>query len=269
VRTVVLAIERPIDRKPSYRDRKASYPTVDGAPFLVESPPSIVALFGQPRRLRDVADGHIGMHTRDNRRYLAVVEGFERRGRRVVRPAEPGWRPYLKEGGEKDFWHPVFERIDWRPRARAAYVIPKGGLFGRAGLCVSGVSRRLSARVMPAGCHWDTNKVIGLVPHAEEDSGFLLGLLNSDLYTYVAKRLLNESTSLQLNDLWKLPVPDVRRERISALAEGCVEGTRRSADISRPRRELNEEVYRELGIVAQDRELVRGFLRRQGLAAHS
>jgi len=219
---------------------------------------------------------------------LAAIEGTDLARRFEAKRARPGarpgdfpvisaedaagerWHPYLKEGGEKDFHHPVCEYIDWSLGARASYVIPRGSEFGKPGICVSGVSRRLSAREMPAGCHWDTNKVIGLVPKHPASKMLLLGLLNSDLYTYVAKRMLNASSSLQLSDLWRLPVPDLQAEesaRISARAEECVRARRRdpAADIDEPRRALNAAVYEALGIDPSDRAVVVGSLERTRL----
>ena len=248
---------------------------VDGHPFLLEDIPSVLAMFGQERRLRDLVDGHIGMHTRDNRRHLAAVAGtplaaaYARRRRRpdehrVIAPdaAGAGWVPYLKEGGGKDFWFPIVELLDWSPDERRGYVVPHGGLFGRAGIAVSGVSRRLSARLMPAGCYWDTNKVIGLVPRDAADTMFLLGVLNSDLFTYLAKRVLNASSSLQIRDLRRLPVPPLdpsRRAQIAGLAERCVELVRgdQDADIDEPRAALDEAVFGAFAITAEDREEVR------------
>lgn len=257
--------------------------TIDGAPFALEAPPTIVRLFRQPLRLSDWASGHIGMHTRDNRRYLAALEGsalarrFERRRREpgehpVISATEARtrrWQAYLKEGGEKDFFHPVVEYLDWRPAARAAYVIPKGSCFGRPGIAVSGVSRRLSARLMPAGCYWDTNKVMGFVPHREADTALLLGLFNSDLFSFIAKRLLNESSSIQIRDLWKLPVPrppSPAASRIALAASECVRRKRRdpAADIASPRRALNEAVYRALRISPAERGVIDRFLGRTG-----
>lgn len=256
---------------------------VDGAPFLLEAPPTVLALFDQPRRLGDLVEGRIGMHTRDNARSLAALEGtpmalrYERRRRardefRVISKAESEngtWRPYLKEGGDKDFWAPAHEFVDWSPERRAGYVIPASELYGRPGLCVSGISRRLSARVMPAGGIWDTNKVHGLVLRDPADTDLLLGLLCSDLYTYLAKRLLNASSSLQLSDLWKLPVPEIEREPIAAAAGECLRLTRAGADPVAARSRLDRAVYETLEISAADQRVIAHFTagRRAGVTA--
>lgn len=304
VRTVILGIERggragaarvlPLaSSEDDYRSgawgtiAPEVFSYVDGRPFLLEAPPTIVELFRQPLRFRDWVTGHIGMHTRNNRRYLAALAGShlaERFDRRRTRPGElpvigpddartGRWQPYLKEGGEKDFFFPIFEYLDWSPAARRSYVIPKGPDFGKPGLCVSGVSRRLSARLMPAGCYWDTNKVIGFVPRDPRDAPFLLGLLNSDLFTYIAKRLLNESSSMQINDLWKLPVPRLSEDAASSIARvaaECVERCRRDlrAGLAAPRRELDGLVFEALGICEEDRALVRAFVQWNGIARY-
>jgi hypothetical protein len=260
----------------------STFGRVDGAPFVLSAPPSVVALFDQPLRLSDLVQGHIGMHTRDNRRRVAALAGSAtaRRYARRQRDGVPAvitadeartrhWRPYLKEGGDKDFHHPVVEYLDWRPEARQGYVIPNGDLFGREGLCVSGVSRRLSVREMPTGCHWDSNKVIGLVPHRSGDRSLLIGLLNSDLYTFIAKQLLNDSSSMQLRDLWKLPVPEIAptwRERIAAIADEAIARRRGDprADVADIGRRLDAAVYDAVGITTDDRAEVEEELQRAG-----
>lgn len=254
---------------------------IEGHPLLLTSPPSIMALFGDGPRLGEWARGHIGMHTRDNARHLAALEGsplarrFERRRMepgtfRVIgadEAAGEGWRPYLKEGGEKDFWSPPAEFVDWSPEARAGYVSPRGGLFGQPGIAVSGIARRLSVRLMPAGCRWDTNKVHGLIPADAETGDYLLGLLNSDLYSYLAKGILNTSPSLQLSDLWRLPVPPPDPD-IAAAARLCVAAVREGADSGPPRRMLNALVCERLRISEDDLRVVRRFLSGRGLPAY-
>jgi phospholipid N-methyltransferase len=276
--------ETEIIRADGQRDKipTETFTRIDGAPFALSAPDTVVALFDQPLRLVDRARSHIGMHTRDNRHRIAALAGspladrFQRNRRNGDRPvitadeaASEAWRPYLKEGGDKDYHHPIVEFLDWRPQARRGYVIPHGGLFGLPGICVSGISRRLSARVMPAGCHWDSNKVIGLVPVDPGERDLLLGLLNSDLYTYIAKHLLNDSSSLQIRDLRRLPVPDVgggARTEIAGLAASAV--VRREADpdadVVEIGRRLDTAVYDALGVTAEDRELIAAELAASG-----
>lgn len=278
VNVSVLSAESEADYNNRFKSipRKV-YDRVDGSPFLLESPSGVIALFDQPGRLFDYVDGHIGMHTRDNAHALAALQGsrlaelFDSRRQKagtyqVITAAESKqdrWRPYLKRGGDQDFFAEQVEFVDWTNSHK--YVIPSGPLFGKEGLAVSGISKRLSVRLMPAGCYWDTNKVIGLVPKQKEDTYWLLGLLNSDLYSYLARKVISETASLQLSDLKKLPLPDIdpgTKADIARLAKACVAAKKKGKD--GPRAELNATVSDALNLNSADRRAVRRWAQDSG-----
>ena len=250
----------------------SSLSEIDGCPFLFEIPSFALALFSQPGRLFDYVSGHIGMHTRDNKRYLAALSGtplaesYQRRRKekgtfRVISDKEAqsaSWRPYLKRGGKQDFYSFPSEFIDWSPSARKNYIIPANNIFGQEGLAVSGVSSRLSVRVMPAHSRFDSNKVIGLVPGNSADQFWLLGLLSSDLYNYLTKKMINETSSLQLSSLQKIPVPDLSandKDRLSDLAKECVLATKENREV--PLDRLNRLVEDIFALSPEDIKIIR------------
>jgi hypothetical protein len=152
-----------------------------------------------------------------------LAERFSKHGRTVIPEyflSEKGrWRPYLKKGGEEQYYREIEEAVDWSPEAIAQYDIPKkGDMFLQEGIIISGVSRRLAARYMPPGCLWDSNKAIGFVARGKGVSlWYLLGLLNSRLYNFLAKGILNTTNCLQIGDIRRLPFKYPARRKKSAV----------------------------------------------------
>ena len=114
--------------------------------------------------------------------------------------------PYLKRGGLEQYYRPILEAVDWRKESIDHYVKSKNVVFQKEGIVISGVSSRLAARYMPAGCFWDTNKAIGFYVNDNNISiEYGLGLLNSSLYNYLMKGIINNTNSIQLTGLHALP----------------------------------------------------------------
>jgi len=175
--------------------------------------------------------GFIGMHTHDNRKYIAAIEGtelaevFKNRNiksndsskkfkiieRKVFETGK--WKPYLKRGGADQYYRPIMEALDWSEESIKMYDIPKNVPFEQEGIVISGVSSRLAARYMPRGCYWDSNKAIGFMIKNEVISiGYMLGLLNSSLYNYLAKGIINNTSSIQITGIHAIPFIEPENE---------------------------------------------------------
>lgn len=188
---------------------------VESYPISININDYTVKLLNYPTKITEVLQGHIGLHTHDNKHYLAAIEGstlasrLGGKGRKVIprNLANSGeWKFYLRYGGDQRYWRDIEEAIDWREEAVRNYDIPKEHLFGKEGIVISGVSRRLTARYMPAGCLWDTNKAMGFVIRGKDVSiYYMLGVLNSKLYTYLIKGILNMTNCVQIDDIRRLP----------------------------------------------------------------
>ena len=171
------------------------------------------------------------MHTHDNLKYIAAVEGtdlaeiFKKRNNKIsdnnkkhhVIPEEElkseKWKPYLKRGGGEQYYRPIIEALDWRPDSVPIYDIPNNVPFEEEGIVISVVSSRLAARYMPKGCYWDSNKAIGFIMKDETISiEYALGLLNSSLYNYLAKGIINNTNSIQITGIHALPFISPSRE---------------------------------------------------------
>jgi len=232
---------------------------IDGYPISVNAGDFTAGLFSALPSINEVMEGHIGMHTHDNRRFIAAVEGtrlaeaFRRQGRKVIPRrliGEGRWRPYLKKGGEERYYRQAEEAIDWSPQAVAYYDIPeKGTLFLKEGIIISGVSRRLAARYMPPGCLWDSNKAIGFVAvNPDVSLWYLLGLLNSRLYSFLLKGILNTTNCLQIGDIRRLPFKYPSQEQKSevvCLVRRIVDGLKNDPgyDYSQDQARIDEAVF--------------------------
>ncbi len=202
---------------------------IKGYPISINIDEFVAELFSTLPSISEVMEGQIGLHTHNNRRFIAAIEGtklaqrFAREERAVIPrnllSETERWRPYLKKGGEEQYYREIEEAIDWSPEARAQYDIPrKRELFLKEGVVISGVSRRLAARYMPEGCLWDSNKAIGFVTKNSKISiWYLLGLLNSKLYNFLAKGVLNTTNCLQIDDIRGLPFKYPSPEAKSAI----------------------------------------------------
>ena len=213
--------------------------------FHVDVEEEIVNMFKETPKLEDFLKGYIGMHTHDNRKYIAAFQNtdlarnFVKKNRYINDPKQKyrivsenslksnAWKPYLKRGGSEQYFRPIFEALDWSENAIKIYDIPKNVPFEKEGIVISGVSSRLAARYMPKGCYWDSNKAIGFILKEKSLSiPYMLGLLNSSFYNYLAKGIINNTNSIQISGIHSLPfiLPNNRikngvEEQVTAIME--------------------------------------------------
>ncbi|MFW9970513.1 MAG: class I SAM-dependent DNA methyltransferase [Candidatus Odinarchaeota archaeon] len=193
--------------------------------FYFEVEEGIIKLFEKAPKLEEYLKGFIGMHTHNNRKYIAAIEGtelaeiFKNRNKKIndskkkfkiIKKSDletDQWRPYLKRGGSDQYFRPIMEALDWNEKSVSNYDIPKNVPFKDEGIVISGVSSNLAARYMPKGCYWDSNKAIGcIIKNAVISIPYILGLLNSSLYNYLAKGILNNTSSIQITGIHSLPI---------------------------------------------------------------
>lgn len=206
--------------------------------FFTDIEEEIIDLFEQSPRMKNYIQGYIGMHTHNNRRYIAAIDGtelseiFKKRNEKIIDPTKKykiisrdllsfeEWKPYLKRGGLDQYYRPIMEALDWRKNSKKIYDIPKSAPFEKEGIVISGISSRLAARYMPPGCYWDSNKAMGFIIKDNQFSiEYVLGLLNSSLYNYLAKGIINNTNSIQLTGLHSLPIILPERETKSEVEE--------------------------------------------------
>ncbi len=215
--------------------------------FFTDVEEEILQLFEKALKLEDHIKGYIGMHTHDNEKYIAAVEGTELadifrnrnengdKAHKIISKKEletNKWKPYLKRGGADQYYRPIMEALDWDPKSVQIYDIPKNVPFEKEGIVISGVSSRLSARYMPSGCYWDSNKAIGFIIKDKDLSiEYSLGLLNSSLYNYLMKDILNNTNSIQITGIHALPFikPDeVLKQKIEMQVKSIIENKKKN-----------------------------------------
>ena len=217
--------------------------------FFTDVEEQVINLFEKSSKLEKYLKGYIGMHTHNNLKYIAAVEGtelaeiFKKRNKKVqekskkhkIIPEEElkskNWKSYLKRGGGEQYYRPIMEALDWRADSVPIYDIPKNVPFEDEGIVISGVSSRLAARYMQKGCYWDSNKAIGFIVKEKSISiEYALGLLNSSLYNYLAKGIINNTNSIQITGIHALPfIPPNKelKEQVEQLVKRIISNKKR------------------------------------------
>jgi len=212
--------------------------------FYTNIEQGIIKLFEDALKLKSYLRGYIGMHTHNNLKYIAAVECtelaeiFEKRNKKITNTNKKykiitqteldseNWKPYLKRGGADQYYRPIMEGLDWDSNSIPIYDIPNNVPFEEEGIIISGVSSRLAARYMPKGCYWDSNKAIGFIVKDKTISiEYMLGVLNSSLYNYLAKGIINNTSSIQISGINALPFlpPDEQiREKIENIVKRII-----------------------------------------------
>ena len=228
-----------------YEMKQFKYNSLPFNIFFVDVDKKVIEFFEKAPKLKDYVKGYIGMHTHNNRRYIAAIEGtklaevFINRNLNISNPKSKfkiieksvlessNWKPYLKRGGAEQYYRPIMEALDWSMESKKKYDIPQKVPFEQEGIVISGVSSRLAARYMPKGCYWDSNKAIGFIIKNEFISiPYVLGLLNSSLYNYLAKGIINNTSSIQITGIHALPfvLPDNEtKQRIEELVNKVID----------------------------------------------
>lgn len=235
--------------------------------FFTDVEEEIIDLFANSSRLENYIKGDIGMHTRNNLGYIAAIEGtelaeiFKKRNESIEDQnkkytiiteeelSSNRWKPYMKRGGGDQYYRPIMEAVDWREESVKKYIIPKNIEFQKEGIVFSGVSSRLAVRYMPEGCYWDSNKAIGFYIIDQNISiEYALGVLNSSLYNYLMKGILNNTNSIQITGIHALPFipPDNgTKEKIENLVRIIINNKRNDCnyDYTEEQKEIDNIIF--------------------------
>ncbi|MFX1259001.1 MAG: class I SAM-dependent DNA methyltransferase [Promethearchaeota archaeon] len=236
--------------KKIYNFKQKRYQLLPFNLFFTDVEEEVIKLFEKSSRLENYVKGYVGMHTHNNLKYIAAVEGteladiFRKRNAKIADPDKKykiisknnlrseKWKLYLKRGGVDQYYRPIMEALNWDERSIPIYDIPKNVPFESEGIVISGVSSRLAARYMPKGCYWDSNKAIGFIIIDESISiEYAIGLLNSSLYNYLAKGIINNTNSIQITGIHALPfvTPDNKTKRkVEDLVKKIIENKKNS-----------------------------------------
>ncbi len=248
--------------------RQKKYNSLPSKIFFNEIEEEVLNLFEKAPKLKDYIQGFIGMHTHNNKRFIAAIEGteleeiYKKRNKKIPNPNEKyiiitgenlksnQWKPYLKRGGAEQYYRPIMEALDWRRESVKKYDIPKNVPFEEEGVSISGVSSRLAARYMPRGCYWDSNKAIGfIIKNISITIPYVLGLLNSSLYNYLAKGIINNTSSIQISGIDALPfiLPEKEfKNKIETLVSSIIVKKEKDVkyDYTKEQKLIDDLVYR-------------------------
>ena len=235
-----------------YKIKQKDYDLLPFNIYFIDIEKEIIELFKKSFKLEEYIKGYIGMHTHDNLKYIAAIEGTElaaiynKRNKKIYNPnlknkiisreilESKNWKPYMKRGGADQYYRPIMEALDWDSKSIPIYDIPDNVPFEKEGVIISGISSRLAARYMSKGCYWDSNKAIGfIVKDCAISIYYFLGLLNSSLYNYLAKGIINNTNSIQLTGLHALPfIPPSRdlSEKVETLVKEIIENKIKNVD---------------------------------------
>jgi hypothetical protein len=235
--------------------------------FFIDIEDQIIELFEKAPRLKNFVKGYIGMHTHDNRKYIAAIENteladiFRKRNTSIIDQGNKykiiskedvrsrNWKPYLKRGGSDQYFRSIIEALAWDDDSKSHYDIPINVPFKKEGIVISGVSSRLAARYMPEGCYWDSNKAIGFYIIDNSISiEYILGLLNSSLYNYLMKGIINNTNSIQISGINALPLvaPDKDiKEKVEELVKRIIKNKKQELnyDYIMEQKEIDETIF--------------------------
>lgn len=254
---------------PSFIDeiKQLKYNSLPSNIFFNNVDDKIIDLFEKAPELKEFLTGFIGMHTHNNRKYIAAIDGtelaetFKKRNMKIkdsnnkykiIKKEELdsiNWKPYFKRGGADQYYREIMEALDWNKESKVQYDIPKKVPFEEEGIIISGVSSRLAARYMPKGCYWDSNKAIGFITKDKSISiPYMLGLLNSFLYNYLAKGIINNTSSIQITGIHALPfiVPDNdTKQNVEKLVKNIIKNKKGDShyDYITEQREIDKLIY--------------------------
>jgi hypothetical protein len=250
-----------------YKFKQENYELLPFNIFYIDVEKEIIELFAHAPKLENYIKGYIGMHTHNNLKFIAAVEGtelaeiFRKRDKKKNKSKEKHkiisleelesekWKPYLKRGGADQYYRPIMEALDWSKDSIPIYDIPKNAPFESEGIVISGVSSRLAARYMPKGCYWDSNKAIGFNMMNDAISiEYALGLLNSSLYNYLAKGIINNTSSIQITGIHALPfiLPDLEtKEKIEFLVKKIIAKKKSNSDYdyTSEQRKIDDRIF--------------------------
>ncbi|MFX1353840.1 MAG: Eco57I restriction-modification methylase domain-containing protein, partial [Promethearchaeota archaeon] len=250
----------------NFEVKQKSYHSLPFNIFYIDIEPQIIKMFEKSAKLKDFIVGYIGMHTHNNKKFIAAIKGtklaemFEKRNQKIQNlekkykiisrnELEKNWKPYLKRGGADQYFRPIIEAIVWDKESISFYDIPKNVPFQQEGIVISGVSSRLAARYMPSGCYWDSNKAIGFIVKDKSFSiNYFLGLLNSSLYNYLAKGIINNTNSIQISGIHTLPIipPDEHtKNSIEIVVNNIIENKKSNLeyDYRSEQKEIDDLIY--------------------------
>lgn len=226
--------------------RQSEFYDYPNTTFLIGVPQQIRRIYlDAERRLGDIVSGGTGISTGNDKKFL-------RRKEHVA--GDKAWVPYFKNGARQAyFYEPEFYiEKDYRQHDEVGnYLVRNQQFFFREGVSCSSVGVRFSAAYMPSGCLFGVNA--NFFFDDRQTLFYTLGLLNSKLSWYFARKVLIRTNNISANYLRLLPYCEPPAKAKAAIAERVEAVVHRlekdpAYDYSRLQAELDEQFYKIYGL---------------------
>jgi tRNA1(Val) A37 N6-methylase TrmN6 len=205
-------------------------------------------LTSENKKIIDFLDGGLGMHTTNNKKYLALIDykdksvELNKKYKNIISfqmaKRKRGWRIYHKTGGNNKYYKKPTFAIKWDTESIKKYKNLKNvkKYEGRQGFIISGVCSTLSARLSYKGALWESNKAMCFFPKDPQKYPvyFFIGILNSKPYNEMIK-IINHTNSIQIRDIKKLPMlnfSDKDIKKISQISKFIIDNLKRKEDFN-------------------------------------
>src|SRR3989344_4191864 len=210
--------------------------------FLAGLPTQIRNLYlDTDKRLGDVVEGGTGISTGNDKKFLK---------RKADVQDKLKWVPYYKNGARQAYWYEpeYYIEKDYKKHSSTVsnYLIRNEKFFFREGISCSSVGVRFSSAYMPAGGLFGVNANFFF---KDKDTLFYtLGLLNSKVAWYFARKVLIRTNNISANYLRQLPYKEPilkEKKRISETIQKIANGIKNegSYNYSNIQNELDNKFY--------------------------
>lgn len=226
--------------------------------FLIGIPPKIRYLYlNTDKRLGDIVEGGTGISTGNDKKFL-------RKKGEVKNNSD--WVPYYKNGARKAYYYEpeYYIEKDYKKYSSTVknYLIRNEKYFFKEGISCSSVGVRFSASYMPENCLFGVNA--NFFFRDKDTLFYTLGLLNSKISWYFARKVLIRTNNISANYLRQLPYkePDLREKKlISKKVQKIVENLKKDEkyDFSAIQEELDEKFYKIFNLDKQTIREVENF----------
>ena len=159
--------------------------------------------------------------------------------------------PYYKNGARQAYWYnpEYYIEKDYKKHSSKIknYLIRNEKFFFKEGISCSSVGVRFSASYMPKNCLFGVNANFFF---KDNDTLFYtLGLLNSKLTWYFARKVLIRTNNISANYLRQLPYlePSIKeKQKIATVVKNIVEKIKKTADYdyTTQQNKLDENFYK-------------------------
>lgn len=211
--------------------------------FLIGLPSEIRDLYlNTDKRLGDIVEGGTGISTGNDKFFLR---------KRIKVENSPEWVPYYKNGARKAYYYNPEYYLEKNYKKYSStvknYLIRNEKYFFKEGISCSSVGVRFSASYMPENCLFGVNA--NFFFRDRDTLFYTLGVLNSKVSWYFARKVLIRTNNISANYLRLLPYkePSLKEKKIiSRDVQKIVESVRMDTeyDYSSVQRKLDEKFYR-------------------------